>query len=137
MLFKLPGKIVDGAITKPVRNLGKIHVIISDHLLGGINFHVDKVINNTAVIKAEKQPGELRTANQIVPANLLNGKGLVQVLFQIALDTDTNFLFGFRAVKGDLAWAWIGRGGQEAGRRIRGNGTGSGGKGPITPVQAN
>ena len=94
---------MDRAITQPVGDLGKVHVIIADHLLGGINFQPDKIINNAAVVKAVKQPGELRTANKIIPADLLKSKGLLKVRFQITLDTDTKLLFCFHAVKGDLA----------------------------------
>ena len=42
---------MDRAITQPVGDLGKVHVIIADHLLGGINFQPDKIINNAAVVK--------------------------------------------------------------------------------------
>ena len=36
---------MDRAITQPVGDLGKVHVIIADHLLGGINFQPDKLTN--------------------------------------------------------------------------------------------
>ena len=38
---------MDGIVTQVFRNLGKIHLTAADELLGGVDFHQGKVINNT------------------------------------------------------------------------------------------
>ena len=85
--FKLPGKIVYRGIAQPVRNLGEIQTLAADKLLGRVDFHVGEIVNNSAAAPLPEQLLHLRTADEIVTADLLNGKLTGQMIFQIGEQT--------------------------------------------------
>lgn len=49
-LLELPGKIMDGCITKKVGNLGEIVVVLPDELLGQFYLQVRKIVNDATLI---------------------------------------------------------------------------------------
>ena len=48
--FELPGKIMDGRITHGIRYLCKIQALVPDQLLGGVDFHPGKIIDDAAAV---------------------------------------------------------------------------------------
>ena len=74
-------------IAQPVRNLGEIQTLAADKLLGRVDFHVGEIVNNSAAAPLPEQLLHLRTADEIVTADLLNGKLTGQMIFQIGEQT--------------------------------------------------
>ena len=85
-LFELPGKIMDGRVSKKVRNLCKIHLILPDQLLCKGNFHLGEKFNNPTLMLLAENFLELGTADQVVTADLLNGDTFPDMFFQVKQD---------------------------------------------------
>ena len=62
-----------GCVSKGISDLSKIHILITDQLLGSINFNFTKVINYAAVILFTEKLLQLGSADQIITADLLYG----------------------------------------------------------------
>ena len=86
-------------VAKPIGDLGKIHLVISDHLPGCFYFHLDKIIDGAAVVKFTEHTGKLGAANQIISADILKCQRFVEMFFHVAFDADAGFLPGIQAVQ--------------------------------------
>ena len=75
---------MDGIIAQRICNLGKIHLFITDKLLGCINLHQRKIVDNTTASIVSEQLLQQRTPYQIVPANPLYGKLFINIFLHIS-----------------------------------------------------
>lgn len=63
---------MDGRITHGIRYLCEIQALVPDQLLGGVDFHPGKIIDDAAAVFFTEELLQLGTSHQVVPADLFN-----------------------------------------------------------------
>lgn len=81
--LKLPGKIVDGGIAQRHGDLREGHISFGDQAFCGIDFHMGKAGYYTMPALFPKELFEPGAANQIIPADFVDGKLHEQMSFQV------------------------------------------------------
>lgn len=77
---------MDGAVAQAVGNFSKVQLVAANQVLGGIDLHVRKKIDDPAAVGLMENFLKLGPPGQIIPAYGFNGKVFPDVLFQIADD---------------------------------------------------
>ena len=82
-------------ITQRISNLGEIHVLFPNHFFGPSDFHAGEIFNDTAAAAAVEQLLELRSTNQIVPADLFQSETLRNTGFHIGMNVAESLVILF------------------------------------------
>lgn len=85
--FKLPGKIMDRSISQITGNLSEIILIFPDHLFGGFDFQMGKIVNHPALIFCSEQLLKLGASHKICPADFLDGEVFPDMFVHVRNDT--------------------------------------------------
>ena len=81
---------MDRGIAELVRNLGEIQPLTADELFGRIDLHAGKIVDDPTAAPFAEQLLHLGAADQVVTADLLDGKLTGQVVFQIGKEPFVN-----------------------------------------------
>ena len=81
---------MDRGIAELVRNLGEIQPLTADELFGRIDLHAGKIVDDPTAAPLTEQLLHLGAADQVVTADLLDGKLTGQVVFQIGKEPFVN-----------------------------------------------
>ena len=74
---------MDGRITHGIRYLCKIQALVPDQLLGGVDFHPGKIIDDAAAVFFTEELLQLGTSHQVVPADLFNRQLCINMKLQV------------------------------------------------------
>lgn len=83
---------MDRRISQKFGNLCKVHLVFPDELFGKFNLHLGKKLNDSAPALFPKKLLELGTSDEIIMADILDGKRFPNMFFQIKKD----FIVGSR-----------------------------------------
>ena len=80
------GEVLHRSETEAGGDLSEVEFILPDELFSGGNFQRIEIVDDTAAGTFMERLLQLSSANKIVPADLTDGKVLIQMLFQIGGD---------------------------------------------------
>lgn len=86
---------MDRRIAQFFGNLGEVHLVCTHKLFCSVNFHAGKIFNDSKTALLLENLLEMGAADHIIPADLLEGQMLVQMLFQIPGNKGKNLLVTF------------------------------------------
>lgn len=90
--LKLPGKIVHRGIAQGIRDLGKVHLLVSDHLFGSAYLHLVETFHHAAFLVGSEQLFELRHTDQVVTAYLFHGELPADMPVQVVDNAGKQFI---------------------------------------------
>ena len=70
---------MDRGVTQLLRDLSEVHFVGPDQLLGRVDFHQGKILDDPKSALLPEDLLELGTADEIFPAHLLDGNVAAQV----------------------------------------------------------
>lgn len=82
-------------IAELLGDLCKVHMSGADYFFGNVDFQNREIFNESKVALFFEDFQEMGTTYQIIPADLIDAKSLVNIIFQVITDAAKNFCIAF------------------------------------------